>query len=150
MGGRCALPSCGRTAGGDRCSSSSAGTWGLEAPRGWESSVSTPCPSGCKCTSEHVRTILLVSLLTSCPYERKGKTPSISRGAKCLQLPLTLVGDPDAQLICSDPPQNADSFIPYVRGCLLELAKAKQKTVLSMQRRIYQLFSRFVIFACHL
>lgn len=44
------------------------------------------------------------------PFERKGKMLSISRGAKCLRLPLTLVGDSDAQLIYSDPPQNADSF----------------------------------------
>lgn len=76
--------------------------------------------------------------------------PSISRGAKCLRLPLALVGDPDAQLVCSDPPQNADSFILCMRGGLLELAKAKWKMVLSMQRRIYQLFSSFVVFACHL
>lgn len=103
--GQRALPSYGGTAGGDGFGTSSAGTWGLEAPRAWESSLSATCPSGCKCTLEGVRTILLVSLLTSCHYERKGKTLSISREAKCLQLPLTLVGASDARLICSDPPQ---------------------------------------------
>jgi len=37
------------------------------------------------------------------------------------------MGDPDVQLICSDPPQNADPFILYVRGGLLELAKGKME-----------------------
>lgn len=89
-------------------------------------------------------------LTSSCPCERKGKALSISRGAKCLRLPLILPEEPDAQLICSDPPQNTASFTLYMRGGLLELAKATWRTMLSMHRRTYQLFSRFVTFAHHL
>lgn len=82
----------------------------LLALGGWESSLSATCPSGCKCTLKSVRTMILVFLLISCHYERKGKTLFVVRESMCLQLPLTLVGPSDAQLVSSGSPQNTGSF----------------------------------------